>query len=553
MNGLMMDRPLLLKTLLWRAECVFGEKEIVSRAEQGIYRYTYRNYAERVRRLANALESLGVRKGDRVGTLAWNTYRHFEAYFAVPCMGAVLHTINLRLFPEQIAWIINHAGDTVLLVDPDQLPLIEHIRSEIPNVRTIIVLSDEVPITNLPGIHGYEELLAQSSPHYVFPELDENSAAGMCYTSATTGEPKGVVYSQRSIVLHCMALCLYDSFGVREGMTLLPAVPMFHVNSWGLPHAAAMQGTRLILPGERPVPRVLAELIERERVTHAVGAVTVGIQLREFLEASPRTYDLSSLQVLWLGGQSPPRGQMEWWEQHYGVYVPQAWGMTEASPLATFTHVKDRFQEEGREAVYAVRTSQGLPLPLVEIKVADPDGNELPWDRKSVGEFMLRSPWVATAYYNDPERTKASFLGGWFRTGDVGTINPDGYAQLVDRTKDLIKSGGEWISSVDLENALMAHPQVVEAAVIATPHPRWLERPLAYVVPKRMEAPPSSEDLTAFLAARFPKWWLPDEYIFLDELPKTGVGKFDKKRLRSQWHQFSEERGSAGGKTDDKQ
>lgn len=553
MNGLMMDRPLLLKTLLWRAERVFGEKEIVTRTEQGLHRYTYREYAVRVRRLASALEQLGVRQGDHVGTLAWNTYRHFEAYFAVPCMGAVLHTINLRLFPEQIVWIINHAGDTVLLVDPDQLPLIERIRSEIPTVQAIVVFSDQVPDTTLNATYGYEELLAQSSPHYEFPDLDENIAAGMCYTSATTGEPKGVVYSQRSTVLHSIALCLYNSFGVREEMTLLPAVPMFHVNSWGLPHASAMQGTKLVLPGTRPVPQVLAELIEQERVTHAVGAVTVGIQLREYLETSSRTHDLSSLKVLWLGGQSPPRGLMEWWEQNYGAYVPQAWGMTECSPLATYTHVKERFHERGREAVYEVRTTQGIAIPLVEIKVADPEGNELPWDGKSVGEFMLRTPWAASAYYNDPERTEAGFLNGWFRTGDVGTINPDGYVRLVDRTKDLIKSGGEWISSVDLENALMAHPLVVEAAVIATPHPKWLERPLAYVVPKNMEAPPSHEDLTAFLAARFPRWWLPDEYIFIDELPKTGVGKFDKKRLRSQLRRSSKEIASSGDITDDKQ
>ncbi|MBE3559809.1 MAG: long-chain fatty acid--CoA ligase [Ktedonobacteraceae bacterium] len=546
----MMDCPLLLKTLLWRAEHVFSEKEIVTWTQQGIHRYTYHDYAGRVRRLANALTALGIRQGDRVGTLAWNTYRHFEAYFAIPCMGAVLHTINLRLFPEQIAWIINHASDRILLIDADQLPLIERIRSEIPHVEAVVVFADQLPPTGLDHVYAYEELLAQHAPHYEFPELDENAAAGMCYTSATTGDPKGVLYSQRSLVLHSLVLGMYNNLGVREEMILLPAVPMFHVNSWGLPYAAAMQGTRLVLPGVRPTSQTIAELIEREHVTHAVGAVTVGIQLREFLESSARQYDLRSLQILWLGGQAPPRGLMEWWEQHYGVYVPQAWGMTEASPLATFTHVKDRFHQQGREAVYDVRTSQGLPLPLVEIKVADPLGNALPWDGKSVGEFMLRSPWVASAYYNDPERTKQGFLDGWFRTGDVGTINADGYTRLVDRTKDLIKSGGEWISSVDLENALMAHPQVVEAAVIAVPDPKWLERPAAYIVPRSKNDPPSPADLTAFLAQKFPKWWLPDEYIVIDELPKTGVGKFDKKRLRALRQRADESLNTAGGLLD---
>ncbi|MEW6474275.1 MAG: long-chain fatty acid--CoA ligase [Actinomycetota bacterium] len=537
MDGLMMDRPLLLKTLLWRAERVFGDQEVVSRLEGGHrHRYTYGDYAARVRRLAGALEELGVGRGDRVGTLAWNTHRHFEAYFAVPCMGAVLHTINLRLFPDQIAHIINHADDRVLLVDPDLVPMVEDLRDQIPGVRAFVVLADEVPSTRLAPVHAYEDLLAAARPHDAFPDLDENTACGMCYTSATTGDPKGVVYSHRSTFLHTLVLGLHGNFGVREDMTLMPISPMFHVNSWGTPFAAAMQGTKLVFPGPRPDARVYAELIEAERVTHAVGAVTVGIQLRDYLQSSPERHDLSSLQVLWLGGQAPPRGLMEWFGERHGVYVPQGWGSTECSPLLTFTSLKRKVAERSDvELHYQVREKQGIPLPGVEIRVVDESGHDLPWDGHSAGELWVRAPWVACAYYRDPERSAESFTDGWFRIGDVGTIDPDGYVRLVDRTKDLIKSGGEWISSVDLENALMAHPGIAEATVIAVPHEKWLERPLACIVAADPEHPPAKEELREFLAGRFAKWWLPDDYVFLPEIPKTGVGKFDKKHLRRQW------------------
>jgi len=536
MNGLMMDRPLLLKTLLWRAERVFGDQEVVSRLEGGHrHRYTYGEYAARVRRLAMALEELGVERGDRVGTLAWNSHRHFEAYFAVPCMGAVLHTINLRLFPDQIAHIINHADDRVLLVDPDLVPLVEDLRDQIPGVRAFVVLADEVPPTRLAPVHAYEDLLAAARPDYAFPDLDENTACGMCYTSATTGDPKGVVYSHRSTFLHTLVLGLHGNFGVREDMTLMPISPMFHVNSWGTPFAAAMQGTKLVFPGPRPDARVYVELVEAERVTHAVGAVTVGIQLRDYLQSCPGRHDLSSLQVLWLGGQAPPRGLMEWFGERHGVYVPQGWGSTECSPLLTFTSLKRKVAERPDvDLHYQVREKQGIPLPGVEIRVVDEAGHDLPWDGHSAGELWVRAPWVARAYYRDPQRSAESFTAGWFRIGDVGTIDPDGYVRLVDRTKDLIKSGGEWISSVDLENALMAHPGIAEATVIAARHDKWLERPVACVVAVDPEDPPAKEELRAFLARRFAKWWLPDDYVFLAEIPKTGVGKFDKKQLRRQ-------------------
>lgn len=534
----MMDRPLLLKYLLWRAENIFGDKEIVTWTGTGLHRYTYREYGRRVRRLANALKSLGVQPGDRVGTIAWNTHRHFEAYFAVPCIGGILHTINLRFFPKQISYVINHAEDTILLIDPDQVPVVEELLPQLRTVRAFVVLGDSLPDTKLRPVYCYEELVAAVSEDIEFPDLDENTACGMCYTSATTGDPKGVLYSHRGMVLHSLMLAIHTSIGVSEDTCLLVITPMFHVNAWGMPYAAAMQGAKLVFPGPRPTPQTYIELIEKERVTCALGAVTVGIQIKEFLESAPRQYDLSSLKILWLGGQAPPRSLMEWFEERYGVYVPQGWGMTEASPLLTFAYVKSKFRGRGKEEVYRVRTSQGLPLPLVEIKVADDQGRPLPWDGKTVGEFMVRAPWVAGEYYNDPERTKEAFLDGWYRTGDMGTIDPDGYVRVLDRAKDMVKSGGEWISSVELENALMAHPKVLEATVVGVSHPKWLERPLAFVVPKDRDNPPSKEELIQFLLVRFPKWWVPDDFIIVPNIPKTGVGKFDKKVLRQQFAEY---------------
>lgn len=532
--GTMMDRQLLLKAFLWRAEQVYGANEVVTAVGDASHRYTYERYAERVRRLAGALGALGIGAGDRVGTLGWNTYRHLEAYYAVPCMGAVLHTCNLRLFPDQIAYTIKHAGDRVLLVDADQLPLLEELRSKLDGVEAFVVMSDAVPETDLRPVHAYEELLAAATPVATFPDLDERAAAATCYTSATTGDPKGVVYTQRSMVLHSMVAALHGSFGVREDMSLLGISPMFHANSWGLPHAAVMQGTKLVLPGAHPVASTYLRLIEEERVTHAYGAVTVGIQVREAIEAHPGAHDLSTLEVFLLGGQAPPRGLMEFYEGH-GVHVPQAWGMTEASPLASWNYLRPAIAAADRETRYAARTTQGIPLPLVELQVVDDDGRPLPWDGESVGEFVLRGPWIAGGYWADPERSAASVRDGWYHTGDVGVVRPDGYVRLVDRAKDLIKSGGEWISSVELENALMAHPKVAEAAVVSVPDDRWLERPLACVVPKATADPPTGEELRAHLAERFAKWWLPDRFEVVEEIPKTGVGKFDKKALRGRF------------------
>ncbi|MDI3314813.1 MAG: long-chain fatty acid--CoA ligase [Mycobacterium sp.] len=531
MRALMMDHQLLVHRLLWRAEHVFGDKPVIARTGEGIHRYSYAEFADRVRRLGEALAALGVRAGDRVGTLAWNTYRHYEAYFGVPCMGAVLHTVNLRLPPEQIRYTINHAGDRVLLLEPDQIPLAERLAPQLPGVRAYVVMAPRVPETRLCPVYGYEDLLAAGRGDGGAPEFNENTAAAVCYTSGTTGDPKAVVYSHRSLVLHTLGLCVHGSIGVREDATFLAISPMFHANSWGIPYAAALQGTTLVLPGPHPQARDYLELIEACRVTHAVGAVTVGVMMRDELLSAGRAYDLSSLQVLWLGGQAPPTGLMRWWRDVHGVSVAQGWGMTEASPLVTFTELKEKHRDLAEDERDAVRAAQGLPLPLCEIRLVDEAGRELPWDGTHVGEFLLRSPWVAREYFDDP-RSSESFRDGWFYTGDVGTIDPDGYVRLTDRAKDLIKSGGEWISSVALENALMAHPAVIEAAVVAVPHPRWLERPLACVVARDVLTEP---ELRAYLADRLPKWWIPDEVLLLPEIPKTGVGKFDKKALRARF------------------
>jgi fatty-acyl-CoA synthase len=535
MDGLMMDRPLLLKTLLWRAERVFGDNEIVTATGDRSHRYTYGEYALRVRRLASGLRSLGVGLGTRVGTLAWNHWRHFEAYYAVPCMGAVLHTANLRLSPEHLAFTINRARDEVLLVDQDQIARVEEILPSLQTIRAIVVLGEAAAhVLARPevSVHPYEQLIDDAAGRFDFPDLDERAAAALCFTSATTGEPKGVVYSHRSMVLHTLAQCVHGSFGVREDMTLLAISPMFHANSWGLPHAAAAQGAKLVLPGVHPNPGVYLDLIEREHVTHAFGAVTVGIQLRDALEANPGAHDLSSLEVLLLGGQAAPRSLMEYFDRQ-GVYVPQGWGMTEASPFATWNYLRPRIRNCSPEQVYRTRLLQGLPLPLVEIRIAGPSGEELPWDGSTAGEYQLRAPWVAAEYLDDPERSRESMGNGWYRTGDVGVIEPTGYVHLMDRAKDLIKSGGEWISSIDLEGALMAHPKVAEAAVVAVPDERWLERPVAAVVPLDAGSPPSASELAAHLGDRFPRWWVPDRFELVSEIPKTGVGKFDKKRLRA--------------------
>ncbi|MFC5994352.1 long-chain fatty acid--CoA ligase [Pseudonocardia hispaniensis] len=530
MDGLMMDQPLLVKRLLWRAEHVFGTAEVVTRVPDGYDHCTYAGVAHRVRRLAGALRGLGVAPGDRVATLAWNTRHHLEAYFAVPGIGAVLHTANHRLSPPQLAYTINHAGDRAVLVDPDLVPLLEAISDELTTVRDVIVLGPLPAGTTLRSVHSYEELLAAAEPIDELPEFDETTAAALCYTSGTTGDPKGVVYSHRSTVLHALVLCAKDSVEVSVHERFLLATPMSHVNAWGMPYACVLQGATLLLPGVHPTPDDLVQIVHDQRPTTAVGAVTVGSLMREAWQRSGGARRLDSLRRLWLGGQAPPAAETAWWARTNATIVVNGWGMTELSPLGTFCSVATTPEELADPAILERQSRQGPPLPLVEMRIVDETGTELPWDGESVGELEVRAPWAASGYFRDP-RTVGSHRDGWLRTGDVSVFHPDGSMHVKDRCKDLIKSGGEWISSVELENALMAHPSVREAVVVAVPDPTWVERPLA-CVETHVDVP--AEELLAHLAARFPRFWVPDRVVFVRQIPKTSVGKFDKKRIRAE-------------------
>ncbi|WML38642.1 long-chain fatty acid--CoA ligase [Neobacillus sp. OS1-2] len=530
----MMQTPLTMTQMIERAEKYFPKKQVVSRTASGIQRFTYNQVAERTRRLADSLTKLGVTKGERVGTLAWNHHRHLEAYFAIPCMGAVLHTINIRLSPQHISYIINHAEDKVLLVDSDILPLLESCAAELKTVKAFIIMTDEkeLPKTKLSPVYHYEQLLEEANPDYTYPtDLNENDPAGMCYTSATTGNPKGVVYTHRGIFLHSLALGLADSAAISEKDIALTVVPMFHANAWGMPFAGVWFGTTLVLPGPYFTPKLLAELIEQEKVTITSGVPTIWLGLlRELDEGS---YDLNSLRGILCGGSAAPKGMIKAFEQKYNVPFMHAYGMTETSPLALFSTLKSYQEDLDYEERLDLRAKQGTLVPGLEMKVLGKDG-EVAWDGNEMGELCLRGPWIASEYYKD-ERTKDAFHDGWLHTGDVVTIDEEGFVKIVDRTKDLIKSGGEWISSVDLENALMAHEAVFEAAVVAIPHEKWQERPLACVVLKdAYKGKTTKEELIEFLTPQFTKWWIPDEILFLEEIPKTSVGKFLKMALRDQ-------------------
>jgi fatty-acyl-CoA synthase len=536
MEGLMMDYQLTLTPLMERARRLYPNKEIVTKVGPSLERTTYVAWAERVGRLANALAKLGVERGDRVGTFAWNNTRHLELYFAVPCMGAVLHPLNLRLPGDQLAYIVNHAADKVLFVDPSLLPAIEKLAPHFKTVKHFVVMGDEVPETSLSPVSAYEDLLAAVGPDYPWPALHENDAAAMCYTSGTTGNPKGVAYSHRAIYLHSLGLSMVDSFGFSERETYLPVVPMFHVLAWGTPYACTMLGTKQVFPGPHLTPRDLAELIQAESVTITAGVPTLWIGLLALLDKE--RYDLSSIKTMIVGGAAAPQSLIEGYEKKHGLNIVHAWGMTEMTPLGTVSRLKS-YQTDLPEAErFAIRAKQGLPSVGVEIRAVDEGGHEVPWDGQTFGELQVRGPWVIRSYYND-ERSPQSFMDGWFRTGDVVTIDPEGFVQIVDRTKDLIKSGGEWISSQDLENAIMSHPKVLEAAVIAVPHPKWQERPLACVVPK----PDYKDDITReeildHLRPHFARMYLPDDVVFIEAVPKTSVGKFDKKVLRAQFQDY---------------
>jgi fatty-acyl-CoA synthase len=520
-----------IRRLLERSARYFPDNEIVTRLPDGaLHRYAYRDLDARARRLASRLASLGIKPGDRVATFAWNTYRHFELYFALPCAGMVLHTVNLRLADEHVAYILNHSEDSAVFVDPDLLPTFERIAGEIRTVKTFVVLGERVPPTTLPNVVAYEDLIRDGDPAFPFPELPERTPAGMCYTSATTGLPKGVIYTHRDIYLHTITECLGDVLDIRERDTLLPVVPMFHANAWGLPFAAACMGSKVVLPGERPHAPAILDLIQNERVTFAAAAVSIGIDMITELKRQRR--DLSSLRGLMLGGSATPAAVMEYFLQEFDFPVITAWGSTELTPLATCVHIRRADLEMPPSEHIPTRVRQGIPCPGTELKVLDEQGRDVPWDDQSVGEIYVRTPWSTTEYYRD-ERTRDGFVDGFWKSGDMSAVDSHGVLRLVDRAKDLIKSGGEWISSVDLENALVAHPGVREAAVVAAPDEKWLERPCAYVVAEP-GARVSAAELRAWLEPKFAKWWLPDHYLVVDAIPQTGVGKINKRALREQ-------------------
>jgi len=538
MRGLMQDFPLTLPHLHMRAERLFADKQVVTVTAAGKQTVTYGDWAERTRRLGGALDTLGISADGRVATFGWNTARHLELYFAAPCTNRVLHALNIRLFPEQLVYVANHAEDEVVFVDKSLAKLVWPLFAKFDTVRHIVVMDDgagEVP--EAPAgkqVHDYEELVAGSSP-VAFDVRDENQAASMCYTSGTTGNPKGVVYSHRSTVLHTYGVLTAGGLGPTEEDRVLPVVPMFHANAWGLAHAAVACGADLVMPGPDLSPPGLAALIESERVTIAAGVPTIWMGVLPELKGR----DTSSLRAIPCGGSAVPKVLSEAYREQVGLPITQAWGMTETSPVASSGHIKSSLASAlDDEAKANLRTTVGQPLMGVEARIVDvASGDEQAWDGQSSGELQVRGPWVASSYYND-ERSPESFTeDGWLRTGDVATIDAHGYIQLRDRTKDVIKSGGEWISSVELENEIMAHPAVAEAAVIALPHPKWSERPLACVVLREGQTA-TKDDIISFLDGRVARWWLPDDVAFVAEIPKTSVGKFSKKDLRSQFADY---------------
>jgi fatty-acyl-CoA synthase len=538
MKGLMMDSPLTITSLMRHAQRLHADSEIVSvTAENPRHRYQYRDCFARVGQLANALADLGVSTGDVIGTLAWNDYRHFEIYYAVACSGAICHTVNPRLFADQIEFIINHAEDQWLFVDPMFVPLLEPLAAKLNNVRGYIVLTDEahMPDTSLPNCHCYEQLLAPCSTAFDWPTLDENAACSMCYTSGTTGNPKGVLYSHRALVLHTYAECLPDSLGISSRDSVLPIVPMFHVNAWNLPYAAAMVGCKLVMPGSHMGnPETLQKLIAEEQVTFSAGVPTVWLGLLNYLRDSGKSID--SLKRIIVGGSACPLSIMEAFDQH-GVYTCAAWGMTEMSPLGTVNVLKHPREHYTPDEFARQRVRAGRPVYGVEMKIVDDENCELPWDGAAFGALKVRGPWVCSGYFKLDE-SDAHDDDGWFDTGDVATIDADGSMQITDRTKDVIKSGGEWISSIELENTAMGHAAVAEAAVIGIAHPKWDERPLL-IVRLHADKQVSPAELLDWMSGKIARWWLPNDVVFVDELPHTATGKLQKVSLRQRFADYS--------------
>jgi acyl-CoA synthetase (AMP-forming)/AMP-acid ligase II len=524
MQSTMPERPLTIGAILAHGRVVFADSEVVTLEGDRTRHARFDEVAAGAARLANALRRLGIAEGDRVGTLCWNTQEHFEAYLAVPSMGAVLHTLNLRLFPEQLSYVINHAEDRIVIVDDSLVPVLARVQGTLTSVERIIVVGDG-DASPLGEVLRYGELVAAESDDHDWPELDERSAAAMCYTSGTTGNPKGVVYSHRSSYLHSMASAMGNCFALTQHDRVLPIVPMFHANSWGLPYTSFMAGADLILPGRFLQAAPMCRLIEAERPTIAGAVPSILNDILRHLES--HTADISSLRLVLSGGSAVPLSLQQRFQERHGIPIMQAWGMTETSPLAA---VSQPPKHGAPEDEWRYRCKSGRVAVGVEVRHVADDGTVLPWDGASVGEIEVRGNWVTAAYHRDPAPDR--FDDGWLRTGDVGTVDGRGFIQLTDRAKDVIKSGGEWISSIDLEAAIMAHPAVVEAAVIAVADERWDERPLACVVVDRGSVV-TVDELRRFLDGRVARWWVPERWSFVDEVPKTSVGKFDKKLLRA--------------------
>ncbi len=524
MLSTMQDFPLTIRMIFEHGRALYAGSQVVTLGVGGVRRADFATVAARAARLAAALARLGIREGDRVGTFAWNNQEHLEAYFAVPCMGAVLHTINIRLFPEQLAYIVNHAADRILLVDDSLVPVLARVAPALETVERFVVVGDGDAAALQRETLRYDDLLASEEPGFPWPDLDERAAAGLCYTTGTTDEPKGVVYSHRSTVLHSFGSIIGSAWGLSESDRVLPVVPMFHVMAWGLPYSAWLVGADFVMPGPFLQPEALCRLVSQEKVTFAAGVPSIWSAVRRHAEQSP--VDLSSLRMVVSGGSAVPRRLIERFESQLGVRMIQAWGMTETSPYAA-SAFPPRMVAPGEEMEF--RAKSGRVAAGVEARIVDEAGTVLPWDGRAIGEIEVRGPWVAGSYYRaaDPER----FHDGWLRTGDMGSIDGKGFIQITDRKKDVIKSGGEWISSVELESALMGHPDVVEAAIIGVPDERWEERPLACVVLAEGAAA-EPEELRRFLATRVANSWLPERWAFVSENPKTSVGKFDKKLLR---------------------
>jgi fatty-acyl-CoA synthase len=531
MDSTMQDFPLTITGILRHGVTWKSERKVVTATPEGYREISFGELGARVARLAHGLRELGVESGHRVATFMWNNQEHLEAYFAAPCMGAVLHTLNIRLAGDQIAFIANQAQDRIVLVDMSLAPLLAPMLPHLTSVQTVIAVGpgDLEPLTaSGKTVIRYDDLLDGQPIEYAWPDLDEKSAAAMCYTSGTTGNPKGVVYSHRSSYLHSMAVCAANAIGLVDGDRALPIVPMFHANAWGMPYAALMAGADLLLPDRFLQAPRLVDMIEERRPTIAGAVPTIWNDVLQFLHANPGR-DISSLRLVACGGSAVPLGMMKTFEQQYGVHIRQGWGMTETSPLAALaTPLPDVTEEEH----WALRSSAGRVLCGVELRLVDDDGNVLPSDGKAVGEIEIRGPWITGSYYQNADPSK--FDDGWLRTGDVGRIDPLGFITLTDRAKDVIKSGGEWISSVELELAIMDHPAVFEAAVVAVPDDRWQERPLAAVV-VNSDASTTPEDLRKYLSDKVARFWLPERWTFIDEVPKTSVGKFDKKVIRSRY------------------